>query len=82
MSDKLRIYVKDEGIGISPENQLKLFTRFYRASDVQHKNITGFGIGLYLVSELVRLHDSRIEVDSKLGEGSVFYFHLDPKTPL
>jgi len=81
-SDKLRIYVKDEGMGITPGDQTKLFQRFYRVDDDERQNIAGFGIGLYLVSELLRLHDSTIEVDSKLGEGSVFYFHLDPKTPL
>lgn len=78
MSDKLRIYIKDEGLGISPADQTKLFQRFYRVNDDGRKNIAGFGIGLYLVSELLRLHHSTIEVDSKLGEGSVFYFHLDP----
>lgn len=75
-SDKLRIYVKDEGLGIAPDDQTSLFKRFYRVHDDDRRNIAGFGIGLYLVSELVRLHGSRIEVDSKLGEGSVFYFHL------
>ncbi|MBD1433569.1 PAS domain S-box protein [Sphingobacterium sp. DN00404] len=76
-TDKLRIYVKDEGVGISVEDQANLFKRFYRAKEVERKNIAGFGIGLYLVSELLRLHGSRIEVESEPGKGSVFYFHID-----
>ena len=77
MSGKVRIYVKDEGMGITAVDQAKLFQRFYRVKDEQNKNISGFGIGLYLVSELLRLHGSEIVVDSVIGEGSTFYFYLD-----
>lgn len=77
MSGKVRIYVKDEGMGITAVDQAKLFQRFYRVNDEQNKNISGFGIGLYLVSELLRLHGSEIVVDSVIGEGSTFYFDLD-----
>lgn len=74
---KAQIYVKDKGLGISPADQKKLFQRFYRVDDDQSKNISGFGIGLYLVSELLRLHGSQIAVKSEVGKGSVFYFYLD-----
>lgn len=77
ISGKVRIYVKDDGMGITAADQAKLFQRFYRVNDEQNKNISGFGIGLYLVSELLRLHGSEIVVDSVIGEGSTFYFDLD-----
>ncbi|MBE8719369.1 PAS domain-containing sensor histidine kinase [Sphingobacterium pedocola] len=77
VAGKAQIYVKDKGLGISPADQNKLFQRFYRVDDDQIKNISGFGIGLYLVSELLRLHDSQILVKSEVGKGSVFYFYLD-----
>ena len=77
ISGKVRVYVKDDGMGITAADQAKLFQRFYRVNDEQNKNISGFGIGLYLVSELLRLHGSEIVVDSVIGEGSTFYFDLD-----
>src|SRR5690606_11145634 len=74
---KVRVYVKDDGMGITAADQAKLFQRFYRVNDEQNNNISGFGIGLYLVSELLRLHGSESVVDSVIGEGSTFYFDLD-----
>jgi PAS domain S-box-containing protein len=74
---KVEIFVNDEGIGISPVDQTKLFDRFYRVKNDQIKTVSGFGIGLYLVSEILRYHDSKIEVESEEGVGSKFYFKLD-----
>lgn len=74
---KVKIYVSDEGIGISPADQMRLFERFYRVRDQEVKNIAGFGIGLFLVAEILIYHRSKIEVESKLGVGSTFYFVMD-----
>lgn len=74
---KVKIYVTDEGVGISPEDQERLFERFYRVNNDKLKTISGFGIGLYLVSEVLRFHNSKIEVESKPGTGSTFHFTLD-----
>lgn len=74
---KVEIFVSDEGVGICREDQKKLFDRFYRVKNDQIKTISGFGIGLYLVSEILRYHDSKIEVESEEGVGSKFYFKLD-----
>lgn len=74
---KVKIYVSDEGIGISPADQKRLFERFYRVRDQEVKNISGFGIGLFLVSEILLFHKSKIEVESKAGVGSTFYFMMD-----
>lgn len=75
-SENVKIYVKDEGIGISLTDQKRLFERFYRVQNAKIKTVSGFGIGLYLVSEILRYHHSNIEVESKEGVGSTFYFLL------
>lgn len=73
---KVKIYVSDQGIGISPQDQKRLFERFYRVNNNGIKTVPGFGIGLYLVSEILRYHDSEIVVESEENVGSVFYFYL------
>ncbi len=77
VNSSVRIYVADQGIGINPEHQEKLFNRFYRVENDQMKTVSGFGIGLYLVSEILRYHDSRISVESEEGKGSTFSFQLE-----
>lgn len=74
---KVKIFVQDEGVGISMEDQERLFERFYRSRDQRIKTISGFGIGLYLVSEFLRYHNSQIAVESAPGAGSTFYFLMD-----
>jgi len=74
--NKLTIAVKDKGFGISENDQLHLFERYYRVENETTGRIAGFGIGLYLVAEILRLHDSRIQVESVKDEGSTFYFEL------
>lgn len=74
---KVRIYVRDQGMGISPADQQRLFERFYRVQNDSLKHVSGFGIGLYLVSEILRYHDSKIRVESQVGAGSTFYFTLE-----
>ena len=72
----VRVYVSDEGVGISPSDQKNLFSRFYRVTNEKVKNISGFGIGLYLVSEILKYHDAEIAVVSEEGVGSTFSFTL------
>jgi signal transduction histidine kinase len=74
---RAKIYVRDEGVGINEADQKKLFDRFYRVENERLKTVSGFGVGLYLVSEILRYHNSEIKVDSKEGAGSTFYFTLD-----
>lgn len=62
--------VRDRGIGISRENQARIFDRFERA--VTRREKSGFGIGLWVVGQLVTAMKGTIEVQSKRGEGSVF----------
>jgi two-component system sensor histidine kinase VicK len=72
----VKVSVSDEGLGISLSDQKRLFDRFYRVNDDRVKSVSGFGIGLYFVSEILRYHKSNINVTSQEGIGSTFYFNL------
>ncbi|HCN83634.1 MAG TPA: hypothetical protein DIT07_08440 [Sphingobacteriaceae bacterium] len=73
---KVKVHVSDEGVGINLKDHTRLFDRFYRVENEQVKTVSGFGVGLYLVSEILRYHDSEIEVESQEGQGSTFSFNL------
>jgi signal transduction histidine kinase len=72
----VKVMVEDEGIGIKKEDQEKLFERYYRVENNQARYISGFGIGLYLSSEIIHRHHGRIGVESTPGTGSTFWFTL------
>ena len=74
--NNVSINFTDQGVGIDPLDQPRLFERFYRVKNEQLKNVSGFGIGLHLVSEILKLHGSDIKVKSDPGKGSTFYFTL------
>lgn len=75
--DKELIFsVKDGGIGIEQHDLPRIFERYYRVARKETKNISGFGIGLYLSAEIIKLHDGKIWVESNIGEGSTFFFSL------
>ena len=63
--------VRDHGIGVPADAQARLFEPFYRADNVSPQS-SGFGIGLYIVQEIVARHDGRLEVQSMEGAGSRF----------
>jgi len=70
------ISVKDEGIGIDKNYQEKIFERFYRVEGKSEKTFPGFGIGLFIASEIIKRHKGNIGVQSRPGKGSRFYFSL------
>lgn len=74
------IEVSDSGVGISEEDQKHIFDRFYQVKTA-NKSEAGSGIGLHLIREYVNLHNGKIRVDSKQGEGSTFcvYIPMDLK---
>jgi two-component system sensor histidine kinase VicK len=76
IDDHLQVSVTDEGIGIKAKDQERLFQRFYRVESERMKNISGFGIGLYLASEIIQRHKGKIWAESKENKGSTFYFSL------
>lgn len=69
-------HVKDQGVGISKEDQKKLFTRFFRAEEEAAKGIPGTGLGLFIVKQLIEKMGGKIWVSSQKGEGSTFSFSL------
>lgn len=73
------ISITDYGIGISTEDQLKIFDRFYRSSSVTKKSFPGLGIGLFLSMQIIRRHNGTIQVESKSGNGSTFILRIPVK---
>ncbi len=69
---RVRVSIRDEGIGIAPEDQTKLFQSFFRAS----KHTEGTGLGLYLSKAIIEAHQGTIQVESELGKGSTFVVEL------
>ena len=74
--DYTEITVKDSGIGISKENQAKLFQIAENISTEGTDNEKGTGLGLILCKEFVEKHGGKIEVESEVGKGSKFIFTL------
>ena len=72
-------YVKDNGMGISKDNQKNLFQKFYQVNASTTREHGGSGLGLSICKGIVRSMNGLIGVDSELGQGSVFYFNLPMK---
>ena len=64
------IEVRDQGIGITAENQKRIFQQFERVSS--NHAVAGLGLGLFISDQIVMAHGGRIEVESEEGKGSVF----------
>ena len=67
-----KVLITDHGIGISREDQGKIFDRFYRTDDARTHTKKGTGLGLAICAWIVESHHGRIEVDSEIGKGSTF----------
>ncbi|MEZ4666859.1 MAG: ATP-binding protein [Anaerolineae bacterium] len=72
----VRITVQDNGMGISPEDQIHVFERFYRVRRPETDSIEGTGLGLAIVKSLVEAHGGQIGLESKMGEGTTFFLVL------
>ncbi len=68
--------VADNGIGISPEDQIHIFERFYKVDKARDRSLGGNGLGLSLVKKIVELHGGRIAVKSEMGKGTEFIVTL------
>ncbi len=64
--------VADEGMGISRDDQAKVFDRYFRSESVEHRSVQGIGLGLFMCKAIAEQHGGTIDVKSEVGEGSVF----------
>lgn len=71
-----RIHVVDQGVGIAPEEQERIFERFYRAPTAENEHIPGTGLGLTIVAHIAKAHGGGVEVASRPGSGSSFTIRL------
>jgi len=76
LNGTLRIEIEDNGIGIPPEHQERIFERFYRVDKNRSRDIGGTGLGLSIVKHIVIQHGGTIDVRSTEGEGSTFTIEL------
>ena len=75
----LRFSIKDTGIGIKPEDLPKLFNAFERIEEKRNRTIEGTGLGMNITQQLLRLMNSKLEVESVYGKGSTFSFALEQR---
>jgi signal transduction histidine kinase len=64
--------VSDNGIGVAPEDQKRIFDRFFRVKSEHTRHIVGTGLGLPIVKAIAEEHQGRISLESRLGKGSAF----------
>ena len=69
-----RITVADTGVGIAPEEQARVFDRFYRADRARSRATGGTGLGLAIARALVHAHGGEIGLESEPGHGTLFWF--------
>lgn len=80
VGDQAVMAVRDQGIGIAPEDQGRIFEQFERTDD-SRKHAAGLGLGLYITREIVRAHGGEITVESAPGEGALFRVALPLHAP-
>jgi signal transduction histidine kinase len=79
LDGEARVSVRDTGLGIAPEEQVRLFEEFHQTASARGQE--GTGLGLSLAKKFVELHGGRIWVESALGKGSTFTFTLPTRVP-
>ena len=76
MGAHVEIAVRDDGPGIPPEAQARIFERFYRVDKARAREHGGTGLGLAIVKNVVEAHGGQVRVESTMGQGTTFYFTL------
>jgi heavy metal sensor kinase len=75
------VSVEDTGMGIAPEDQARIFERFYRVDKARSRELGGAGLGLAIAQWVVQTHKGSIEVESEMGKGSVFRVEIPVASP-
>jgi signal transduction histidine kinase len=75
-AEKIMLRITDNGIGIAPQHQAKIFDKFFRVPTGNKHNIKGYGLGLSYVAEVVKSHKGNIRVESEPEKGSTFIVEL------
>jgi signal transduction histidine kinase len=70
----VHLWVKDNGIGISIEDQTKIFQKFFRSDDSKAREAPGTGLGLNITKSLIEMQGGRIWFESEYREGTTFHF--------
>lgn len=70
------ISIADQGVGISPEDLIPLFEKYFRVKDATGYHVPGTGLGLPVARAIVEIHGGRIWANSKVGEGTTLYFSI------
>lgn len=71
--------IKDTGLGIPKDQQKRVFTKFFRASNIMRTDTEGSGLGLFIVKNVIDAHDGRVWFESEENKGSTFHFALPAK---
>jgi signal transduction histidine kinase len=79
---EIEFKVQDSGVGIPMEQQPRVFTRFFRASNVMRMETEGSGLGLFTSKNIIEAHGGKIWFESKEGKGTAFYFTLPIKSSI
>ena len=73
------VSVKDTGVGIPPDQQKRIFSKFFRAANVARMDTEGSGLGLFIAKNIVDAHNGKIWFESEEGKGTTFFFSLPVK---
>lgn len=73
---QVQVIIADTGYGIPPEEQGRIFTKFYRGSNIQTVQADGSGLGLFIVYQIVSGHEGEVEFESEVGKGTTFTITL------
>jgi signal transduction histidine kinase len=73
---RINVSIEDTGVGIAPEDQARIFERFYRVDKARSRELGGAGLGLAIAQWIVQLHGGTITVKSEVGKGSSFSIEL------